>query len=176
MTTANMSYLAKFNGKVEPQTRTQYPSLENLADGNYDLTILSATIKEIRSSGDHVLECECRVEQTNQTVPLSWWIETDEQLARALGDFGTLGYAVATWGKPGGVPFEKAIPEMVATLRGKRFKGTKKTSANKNKPEKPYHNLYVNSALPPADPNSLPDPTIRAQPNTPAPKADEMPF
>lgn len=172
---ADCSFLAKFNGKVEPQARSQFPSLENLADGSYDFTILTARIKETPQSRDHILECECRCDATNQTVPLAWFIETDEQLGRAMGDLGTLGYPVATWGKAGGPPLEKAIPDAVATLPGKRFKGTKKTTTGKAN-GKTYHNLYVNSALPGVDPATLPASNTPA-PAGPAPmRPDEIPF
>ena len=172
---ADCSFLAKFNGKVEPQARSQFPSLENLADGSYDFTILTARIKETPQSRDHILECECRCDATNQTVPLAWFIETDEQLGRAMGDLGTLGYPVATWGKAGGPPLEKAIPDAVTTLPGKRFKGTKKTTTGKSN-GKTYHNLYVNSALPGVDPATLPAPNTPA-PTGPAPmRPDESPF
>ena len=151
------------------------PSLENLADGSYDFTILTARIKETPQSRDHILECECRCDATNQTVPLAWFIETDEQLGRAMGDLGTLGYPVATWGKAGGPPLEKAIPDAVATLPGKRFKGTKKTTTGKAN-GKTYHNLYVNSALPGVDPATLPASNTPA-PAGPAPmRPDEIPF
>ena len=82
----------------------------------------------------------------------------------------------STDGKPGGPPLEKALPDAVAGIRGKRFKGTKKTSTGKAN-GKTYHNLYVNSALPSVDPASIPEPTTPAPAAAAAPiSPGEMPF
>ncbi len=137
----------EFGDNLSPQTGAKFPKLENLADGDYDFTILTANQKETKNGHD-LIELECRCEETNQIVPKTYFVSGDraqEQIDRFSGDCGTLGFPVGTWGKA--VKLSVAIPQCLKQLAGKRFAGTKKTNRSG---EKEYHNLYINAALPDA--------------------------
>jgi hypothetical protein len=146
----DFSFLDKFDN-VPAVTPSKSPRLEDLADGNYDFTIVSATARTTPKSGSHLIEALCHCEQTGQVVPLTWFLDTADNVARFKGALFTLGYDSARWGTPER-PLSAEVKKALATMPGRRFKGAKKTN---NKAGKTYHNLYVNSGLPPADPSTL---------------------
>lgn len=149
---ANADFLNEFNDGFQPHQGQQFPDLSALADGVYDFTILKANLEKTKQQGKNIIKVECRCEQTTQLVEKVYFLDSRENLERFGGDMGTFGFPVGTWGKPG-AELGKVVPDAIGKLPGKRFKGTKKTA---NVGDKTYHNLYVNSRLPDADPAAIP--------------------
>ena len=139
-----------FNDGFTPQTGAA-GGLDGIPDGDYDCTILTASLETTKRSGDDIVRAEIRFESLGIVGEKVWFFRNQENANRFGGDCATLGFSTGDWGK--GIPLSKAIPDAVAQLSGKRFKGTKKQSISGGKT---YHNLYVNAALPPStDPDVL---------------------
>lgn len=155
------SDLEAFDDDFTPSQSGYRPGLEAVADGNYDWTILHATLDLTQRTQDRILRLELRCEQTAQVIEYPYFLRGQPQVDRLGGDLSTLGFDVGTWNSAHGKKFSVELPKAITQLPGIRFNGTKKTNSNKDNPEKPYHNLFLNARLPSADPalaeqNSIP--------------------
>lgn len=138
----DLTFLDGYAGEFSPQSPSQLPLLDNIPDGDYDCTIVSAVLTETQKQGKDIVKIEVQFDAINKIAEKVYFLGSVENVNRMAGDFGTLGFEVAKWGKE--IKLSDAIPAAVAKLPGYRFKGTKKANASNGKI---YHNLYINAPL-----------------------------
>lgn len=115
------------------------PGVEILEDGDYDFEIRSATLEML--SGDPVLRLGLAMSNAQGMLDHLFWINSQVK-ANIVGAFLVgLGIPADQWQQ-----FSKELPGAVASLRGIRFVGTKKTNQSKDG-AKDFHNLYVKSVI-----------------------------
>lgn len=144
----DLSFMDSYQEEYEPQTATNLPLLENIPDGSYDCTILSAIITETKNSRQPILKCMIQFDTLNQSAEKAYFLKSPENINRLAGDLKTLGFTADKWKKD--CKLSQEITKAVAEMPGLRFKGTKKASKPTGPDGKIYHNLYVNAALEPS--------------------------
>lgn len=169
---SDYSDLEQFDqGFVPTERNSQFrPGLDSIPDGDYSWSIVSAELTTTQKSETRILRTELRCEELGKVIERVYFLTTQEQADRLGGDLATLGYDVGTWTAQHGKKFSAELVKAVMTMAGRRFKGTKKTAPNKNQPEKPYHNLYINAPL-----SGLATAPIATH-HVAAPSANEIPF
>lgn len=168
----DLSFLDSYQEDFSPQTASSLPLLENIPDGSYDCTFISAIVTETKTQKQPILKCMVRFDSLDQTAEKAYFLANQENVNRLAGDLKTMGFEADKWKK--NCKLSEEISKAVSQLPGLRFKGTKKTSPP-NQSGKVYHNLYINAALEPS-----PDmKQLRADNETLAAangKADSIPF
>lgn len=145
--TADCSELEAYDDGFTPQQPGQFkPGLDAVTDGDYDWTILTAHLERTPQKNQLILRLDLRVEQTGLVIERPYFFDEQKKIDALGGDLSVLGFDVGQWKAPTR-PFSKELPKAVAKLPGIRFKGTKKISPNKQDPDKPWHNLYINARL-----------------------------
>jgi hypothetical protein len=171
---ANLDELDAYDDGFTPQQFSNFRAgLETVADGDYEWTVLAATLERTSKQNVLIAKAELRVEKTAQVVEYAWLLDAQEKVDRFGGDMAVLGFPVGTWkGR-----LSQAIPEAIAGLPGRRFRGTKKTNPSKD-PQRPFQNLYVNARLPDAAPGTVAAAGAGAPPGDGSSEADgqEIPF
>jgi hypothetical protein len=141
----NFDDLNWFNEKYEPGYAFK-AGIDQLANGDYDIEIVSARLKFAGQSADRVVETEIRI-AGGAIYQFTWWLNKPEAVNRYGADMGVLGFPAAKWGKE--IPLAQAIPDSVAKLPGIKFRAHK-GSREDTRPEKKgtwYHDLHVNARL-----------------------------
>lgn len=149
-----MAGLATFDDEAEKVAPGGATKLAAIADGEYELIIEKATIKEVK--GSNVVEMKLTIltegVHTGAEVTQSSWItninkETNKpelnQVAVGIlkKDLETLGFDIPEWTKANNRPFSQELPKALHCLTGVKFKGKKVTNGK-------YANLYINERLP----------------------------
>lgn len=142
----DLSFLDGYQEDFAPQTASQLPLLENIPDGCYDCTCISAIVTETKGANKQpIVKCMIKFEALDQMAEKAYWLSSPENVNRMAGDLKTLGFDVDKWKKD--CKLSQEIVKALAQMPGKRFKATKKHNKVK---EKTYQNLYINAALEPA--------------------------
>lgn len=137
--------LAQFDREFKPEVRNR-PGLESVPDGDHDFEITSAVLEKTEKTTELILRVGLKVIETGAVVENAYFFRTQQSVDILGSDLCTLGIDADAW-RPPARPFSRELPLAVPKLPGRRFRGKKVTKPNAAKPEKPFHNLYVNQLI-----------------------------
>lgn len=167
----NFDFLDQYGTEAKPIAKSNIkPGLEVVPDGPHEFTITGKELKKNDQYGE-ILELVLRVDDGIE-VQRGWWINSQENVNALLADLGCLGFPVQTWAGP---QFKNHFAAALPKLIGLRFQGAKTTRPNKDKPEKPYVNLYI-TGLVRAGGMPAPQPGFNEFAKSPAPQQSALNF
>lgn len=137
-------FLDTYQADYKPEARGFLPGLEAVADGSHEFTIESAELKTA-NNGSPILQAVLVV-NGGIRIQHTWWYSEQAAFNAMCADLGCLGFPVKSWGKQE-TPLKKVLPAAVKQMVGLVFRGAKTSRANKDKPDKPYQNLYINGLV-----------------------------
>ena len=165
--------LSDFDKDFDPKKMGNRQGAEVVPDGDHDFTILGAVIRITPKTGDRILSLDMRCDGNGATFEYPMFLKSQQNADFVGGEMGTLGFDTKEWSPAKGRPFSKELPKILPLLRGRRFRGTKKTTPPTTANGKAYPNIYVNARLDDATPEDL----AKAKPPVaPTAFSDEIPF
>lgn len=147
--------LDQFGNEANPEAAFR-PTLETLANGEYDFEIVDAVLTHVNQK--RVCRVGLKILSLNRVVEHTYWIGTLHGMNGFLAELKTLQFDAHRWGsREGQIPLSTVLPEVMTKLPGLKIHAVK--TSNTGSDGKVYPRLSITGRLsgapmPPSSPKS----------------------